>query len=823
MGALIGGKWFDGAAEASPALKAAAEAGNFPRTWTPSWNIRAGRPLVIDAAVLLTAAVLILCLAGILLTLRGICQVIADSRTARTEVLALFRGDLLPVEKKKNLTAVRRRGRGLRFKLAAFTIVLVLLVAAMVSAPFYYMMTRTQEATLLQGLKDRSQVLLDGLASSVRSCLIEKNVMELGFLPGRISVIPEARYLTITGCREGDAAFGDYVWASGDPDILSKIDTKELLPGISQIQDRLSPRLGEISRKLNQAAADRVGDLSHALSRLAGEEMEISGLSNEESRRRSADIQAGVRSLQIRLTEGLEEIGREIGSEPAFPADRMGRQGMRFIFFKPVMYRQGSGDLYFQGLIRLEVSLDSIQDQILRNQVSLLRIILLVALAALTMGTLGALALSSLIIRPITRLVSYVEQIRDTEDKSKLAGLEININTHDEIAGLGAAISDMTRGLVQAAAAASDLSIGKEVQKKFIPLELDSQGNKLSTGFKDTRYAEFFGYYEGAKGVSGDYFDYQDLDGRYFAVIKCDVAGKGIPAALIMIQIATMFLNHFRRWKPDERGMHIEELVYSINEFIEPLGFKGRFAAFTLALFDSQTGLLRLCNAGDNIVHFFDASGGRMKTFTLQETPATGVLSNAVVQTKSSYAVNTMNLDPGDILFLYTDGIEEAKRRFRDSDFRETACSQGPRGSPHENHFSGQEDEELGARRVEEIINAVMNREVYTLRKWHNPEENADLSFDFTSCRGRVEEAIMALVSVEKIFRCYKNPAAGEDSRVLVDKKLDAFLKAHFLQYRRYCSQTRENPGSSSYMYYTHLNEDEQYDDLTILGIRRKP
>ena len=80
----------------------------------------------------------------------------------------------------------------------------------------------------------------------------------------------------------------------------------------------------------------------------------------------------------------------------------------------------------------------------------------------------------------------------------------------------------------------------------------------------------------------------------------------------------------------------------------------------------------------------------------------------------------------------------------------------------------------------------------------------------------------MALISVEKIFRCYKSPRAGEDSRVLVDRKLDAFLRTHFLQNRAYCSQTRENPGNSSYMYYTHLNEDEQYDDLTILGIRRK-
>jgi hypothetical protein len=809
-------------AEAPLALEAAgpAPSGDFPQILPPSWRIRESRPVIIDPAALLMAAILALCLAGVLITLRSICHVIADSRAARTEVLALLRGDFMPIEKKKHLIAVKRQGLGLRFKLAAFTIVLVLLVVTMVSTPLYYMMTRTQEGTLLQSLRNRSRVLLDGLASSVRAYLPEKNILQLGFLPNQIAAIPEARYVTITG--SGETAFDDYVWATNDPDILSKIDTEEFQPGVSRLQDILSPRLGEIGGDLNQAARERVGDLSLAISDLTSEGLAISNALDAESRRRFADIQVSVRSLETRLTEGLAEISREIGSEPAFRTNRIDRQEERFIFFKPVLYRQGREDVYFRGLIRLEVSVDSIRKQIAQDQISLLRIILLIALAALTMGTIGALTLSSLIIRPITRLVSHVEQIRDTEDKSKLIGLEINISTHDEIAVLGTTINDMTHGLVKAAIAASDLSIGKEVQKKFIPLELDSQGNKLSTGYKETRYAEFFGYYEGAKGVSGDYFDYQDLDGRYFAIIKCDVAGKGIPAALIMIQVATMFLNHFKQWKPNEKGMHIEELVYSINDFIETLGFKGRFAAFTLCLFDSQTGLLRLSNAGDNIVHFYDASERKMKTVTLPETPATGVLPNIMIRTKSNYTVNTLNLDGGDILFLYTDGIEEAKRRFRDPEFREIACTQGPPGSPHENHISGQEDEEMGADRVEEIINAVMNREVYTLHKCHNPEGNAALSFDFTTCQGLVEEAIMALVSVEKIFRCYKNPRAGEDNRVLVDTKLDAFLKDHFLQYRYYCSRTRENPANSSYMYYTHLNEDEQYDDLTILGIRRK-
>ncbi|GHV93035.1 hypothetical protein AGMMS50268_35380 [Spirochaetia bacterium] len=800
--------------------------GDFSQAWKPSWHVREKRRFVFDSGPLIIFAILALCLIGLIASVRGIANVIAESAAIRVDTAALLTGDFMPLEKKKRLTKIKRRGAGLRLKLASFTVVLVLVVVVMVSTPLYYMMTETQRETLLQGLWDRSTVLLEGLASSARAYLPSGNVLELGFLPAQTAALPEARYITITGYNTQSTIFADHVWATNDPDILSKIDTAEFQPGLSRLSDVLSPRLDEISRELNDQARFAVGDLSRSITQMTTEAISLALRTDQESRQRLGDIQVTSRTLETRLTEILTVIAQKIGSEPAFSTESLSQEedGL-FIFFKPVMYRQGAEDTYFRGLIRLEVSVDSIVEEIAAGQRSLLEVILLVALAAIAIGTVGALILSSIIIQPIRRLVSHVEQIRDTEDKSQLEGVEIEIKTHDEIAVLGNTINDMTHGLVKAAAAASDLSIGKEIQKKFIPLELDKDGNKLSSGYKDTKNAHFFGYYEGAKGVSGDYFDYQDLDGRYYAVIKCDVAGKGIPAALIMIQVATMFLNYFKQWKPTEKGMHIEEVVYQINDFIETLGFKGRFAAFTLCLFDSQTGIVRFCNAGDNIVHLFDASEKQVKTIYLRETPATGVLPNFLVESKGGYTVQTLTIDPGDILLLYTDGIEEAKRRFRDHEFKEILCTHGDaaKDSPHENHSVGQGDEEMGADRVQAIINAVMNNHVYTLHKWHNPEgDDNDLSFDFTACEDGVEEVIMALVSVEKMFRCYKDPRTNDDQRVLVDKKVDEFLKKHFLQYRNYCSDTRENPGNDAYMYYTHVREDDQYDDLTILGIKRK-
>ncbi|MCL2318622.1 MAG: SpoIIE family protein phosphatase, partial [Treponema sp.] len=690
--------------------------GDYSAGWKPSWIIKPVRSFAPDMGILVLIAIFVLCGLGLFVSVRGIGETIAEGAAIRLDAAALITGDLMPSEKKKRIVRIKRRGIGLRIKLASFTIVLVLAVVLMVSAPLYLMMTANQRQTLLKGLWDRSTVLLEGLATSARAYLPTRSVLELGLLPAQMNSVPEARYITITGYNPASTVFDDQVWATNDPDIKGKIDTVEFQPGVSRITDALTPRLKGIAGELNDQARQDLGSLSESINALTREAGTLALKTDRASLQRLDDINVQVRTLQARVTQRLLDISKDIGSEPQFSLDNFVVSGdHQYIFFKPVMFRQGSEDMYFRGLVRLEVSIDSILNEITAGKESLIRVILLVALAALAIGVIGALLLSSVIVRPIRQLVRHVEIIRDTEDKAKLEGVDIKLKSRDELAILGDTINDMTHGLVKAAAAAADLSIGKEIQKKFIPLELDKEGNKLSSGSKDTKYLSFFGYYEGAKGVSGDYFDYQDLDGRYYAIIKCDVAGKGIPAALIMIQVATMFLNYFKQWKPTEKGMHIEDVVYQINDFIETLGFKGRFAAFTLCLYDSQTGVVRFCNAGDNIVHLYDASEKTVKTITLPETPATGVLPNILVESKGGYVVNTMTLAPGDILLLYTDGIEEAKRKFRGADFREIICQEGAKDTPHATHTVGQGDEEMGPDRVHDIINAVMNKGTYTL------------------------------------------------------------------------------------------------------------
>ncbi|NLJ09058.1 MAG: SpoIIE family protein phosphatase [Treponema sp.] len=798
--------------------------GDFSQVWQPTWSVSKKRTFTVNVALLSVFAIVCFALLGLFIAVRGIGSVLTETAILRMDAVALITGEPMTAEKQKAVTRIKRRGMGLGIKLAIFTIILVSMVVIMVSIPLTLMMTRTQEATLLQGLRDRSKVLLESLASGARAYLPAQNVLELGFLPAQTAAVPEATYATITGFGSKATIFSDHVWATNDPDILTKIDTPEFQPGLSRLQDPISPRIASISKDLDDRARAEVGDISKTIADLTREALTLALKTDAESVRRRDDIQLTTRNLEAQLNEKLTQLASNIGSEPEFPTDRLPPRGQssKYIFFKPVLYRQGADDIYFRGLVRLEVTIDSIYAQVDAGRRALIQVTALIALIALVIGVIGAILVSVYIVSPILKLVEHVKKIKDTEDKSELEEHEISIKSKDEIAVLGDTINEMTHGLVKAALASKDLTIGKEVQKKFIPLETDPQGNKLTTGHLDAKAAEFFGYYEGAKGVSGDYFDYINLDDRYFAIIKCDVAGKGVPAALIMVQVATLFLNSFRNWKPTPEGLNISRVVYEINDLLEKLKFKGRFAAFTLCLFDSKTGLVRFCNAGDNIVHWFDASSGSLQTLTLPPSPAAGVLDNDLIDMKGGYQMQTLQLDPGDVLFLYTDGIEEAKRSFRDSAYQVITCSEGENGAVHGNHVAGQSDEELGYDRVSAIINAVFNRQQFILEKYHNPDSEQKLVFDFTNCQGTITEAVMALVSVEKIFRLYKAPDVKGDERVLVDKKVDEFLAAHFRQYGYYVQQKFDNPQQKEYLYYMGIREDEQYDDLTILGIRRK-
>ncbi len=849
--------WKDGkiAFEAPGTIKI----GDFSVRYLPGWVAGRVPSYTVPTSALLAAAVIALLAALIVISARKMAFVVREGAMIREEVTALIEGRASTgwIERNKKMREMQRKGAGLRFKFTLLMIILVILIVLIVSIPLSIQMIDQQRTTLAEGLKNKAEILLGSLAlsSEIQISRGAEGYYDASFIPDNKSAMgAEALWATVTGPGDTDKAFRDYVWASNDPEWNNR--HANYSPATERMTDDIDALIPAIVEKIEADARQEVG------MRVKENETNVARY-NELIQKRDQKSLDEARAALAAALNSQRDINKVLKTSesftwvtisPAFKPDSLGRS---YVFYKPIVFlnreKDGAGNArkdaagnplytYYQGMVRLAVSTSAITAQIIGARNAYIRTTAEIALAAIALGILGAILLASITVIPIKKLAAGVAIIRDTVDKEELKSHTIEIRTRDEIGMLAETVNDMTKSLVKAAIASKDLMVGQDVQKMFLPLEKDAANRKGTTGGEETPKLEIYGYYEGAKGVSGDYFDFKKLDENHYAIIKCDVAGKGVSGALIMVEVATLFISYFRNWvtrkgdlarvkDPAEKKRvqkeleRIDTLVYTINDMIEERGFKGRFAQLTVCLFDTRTGTAQICHAGDKIMHLYKADLGRMTHKELNDVPAAGVFPSELLDMKSGFKQIEHTLSPGDVMFLITDGFEESRRLFRDGNYAVMTCAEPDlkENEVHEGtHKKGDNYEEFGYPRIDGIVDAVFSKGRYRLIKNHGPISNEELVFDFSACTGSVKEAVLALASVEKVFRLYRDPSTGSTSKILVGNKVDDFLKDHFLQYSVYFSHRMEAQDGASAVTFTHLHEDDQLDDLTMIALRRK-
>jgi len=802
--------------------------GDMGAPWKPSWTFEPAPTSLIRISTLFMIVALALPALGMFLSLRQVAIVAGEFRAARFEAVALLEGKPMPVtERKRAAERAIRRGAGLTAKFALTISLLVIFIVLLVSIPLGLRMLGTQSEILARGLEQRARVLLESAVQGGKSYLPAKNVLELSLLPNQASAVAEARYMTITGFGASSTTDPDVVWASNDPGLADKIDGPSLVPGTTLLSDPLSTRVATMATEIDAKAQLEVGALAESIQQFQDEGRALAANLDAESQARLTLIAASARDLEKTLNEKLASIAdASVASEPAFDATQLGETAEEFIFYKPILFRQGRESIYYRGLVRLSVSTETIVQQVKDARAALIQNVAVVAALALLIGIAGSFGLSRIIIGPLMKVVKGIETIRDEVDKKKLADFTIDVRTHDELSILAGTINEMTAGLVHAANEAEFLTVGKGVQKMFIPLVQNEIGEKLTTGFEDLPTHTFYGYYEGAKGVSGDYFDYHSLDGRFYAFIKCDVSGKGVPAALIMVGVATIFTTGFQDWVYKRDGIHLDILTAKINDFLYRRGFKGLFAAFIMGVYDSHTGNVYLCHAGDKFVRVYKPDQRTVVTHELASAPAAGAIDSELVKFSAAYKQVTIKLEPGDILLLYTDGFEESSRARRGRDFKQ--LFEDKKMVDREGNESFHREalvEQLSEDRIKAITEAIMTKGTFSLVKQDDPlGPEISYDFDFGSLEPGPEAMVLGLAAVEKVFRLVPDPQSTEKDQVIVDSKIDAILEQCWKQYSRFCSDKRPHPDvkRKEYQYYHRLKEDDQYDDLTMMVIKRK-
>jgi len=236
----------------------------------------------------------------------------------------------------------------------------------------------------------------------------------------------------------------------------------------------------------------------------------------------------------------------------------------------------------------------------------------------------------------------------------RVAGGDLNVDLPgtgtDEIARLSRTFTDMARALVEreqalvAEAAArekieTELAFAKELQRSMLP---PGEAHDADFGRYDVAAV-----LEPARAVGGDFFDYVvTQDGRLVFVIG-DVSDKGVPAALFMVRAHTLLRSLAGRLaSPADLLGRMNDALCADNE-------RCMFVTFACGALELSSGRLELANAGHEPA-LRVSRDGRLAWLEVDNGPALGLIEGA------PYPGAEVQLEPGDALVLYTDGISEA-------------------------------------------------------------------------------------------------------------------------------------------------------------------
>ena len=246
--------------------------------------------------------------------------------------------------------------------------------------------------------------------------------------------------------------------------------------------------------------------------------------------------------------------------------------------------------------------------------------------------------------RPLTHFAVSAREIAKGNFETPLP----QINSEDEIGLLHNSFEHMQQSLTQYVeelkmTTASQAAIGRElelagnIQKSMLP--------KKFPPFPERRDLDLFGLLTPAKAVGGDLFDFFIRDGHLFFCIG-DVSGKGVPAAMLM----TVTKHLFRAASSQE--ILPERIVTNMNTYMSEENDNAMFVTLFVGVLDLTTGNLCYCNAGHEA-----------PLFLRQEPNEIPVEANFPVGLMPglSYLGQRLLMEPGAMLFFYTDGLTEAE------------------------------------------------------------------------------------------------------------------------------------------------------------------
>lgn len=255
------------------------------------------------------------------------------------------------------------------------------------------------------------------------------------------------------------------------------------------------------------------------------------------------------------------------------------------------------------------------------------------------------------LVKPINSLASAASSYVEAKEEGEVSALALlDIHTGDEVENLSHALKRMERDIngyienlthvtAEKERIGAELSVATHIQASMLPC--------IFPAFPNRREFDIYATMTPAKEVGGDFYDFFLVDDDHLAVVIADVSGKGVPAALFMVIAKTLIKDHTQSGKPPE------EVFTEVNRQLCEANDENLFVTAWMGVLEISTGKLVYVNAGHNPPVIGRKNG---ETEFLRSRP--GFVLAGLDFTK--YRAGSLELMPGDLLYLYTDGVTEA-------------------------------------------------------------------------------------------------------------------------------------------------------------------
>ena len=324
-----------------------------------------------------------------------------------------------------------------------------------------------------------------------------------------------------------------------------------------------------------------------------------------------------------------------------------------------------TGDTY--ALMNVDISMNDV----MADRMDFLRVVLFAILLAMVAAcVILVLLVTRFVVNPINQVaraaLQYVSDRRTSEGRSASTGVrristgedgeersaisKLNIRTGDEIQALSEAIKtmeleineyiqDLTTVTAEKERIGAELNVATQIQADMLP--------RIFPAFPEREEFDVYATMNPAKEVGGDFYDFFLVDDDHLAVVIADVSGKGVPAALFMVIAKTLIKNHAQNQEaPGTVFTQTNEQLCEGND-------AGLFVTGWMGVLEISTGKFVYVNAGHN-PPLLKRAGGTFEW--LKSRPGFVLAGMEGVR----YRENTLQLEPGDRLYLYTDGVTEA-------------------------------------------------------------------------------------------------------------------------------------------------------------------